>query len=289
MYKTTDIAREAALLLGEEVCDCVQITTGMTNLNFKIKTPTASFIFRVPGKTKGMYPDYYAEMNVIAQIKAISLDVETVFFDVNTGRKITRLVTDKYADLHDNYKRAKIGSYLLRTLHHSNLIFNNRFSCREKFNRYEFLSRKYKIPLWENYREVRGQLAGLQNYLEKTEAGNLKPCHNDMVPGNILMNEENRTYLIDWEYAGMNSIRWDLAAFCLEHDLSPPEEQYFLNVYYKGAVSADENRFMLIYKILQDILWSLWAMVRTWLGDEYLAYAKGRYERGINNLKLLDH
>ena len=36
------------------------------------------------------------------------------------------------------------------------------------------------------------------------------PCHNDLLPGNVLF-AEDRVWLLDYEYAGMNDVFFDLA------------------------------------------------------------------------------
>ena len=79
-------------------------------------------------------------------------------------------------------------------------------------------------------------------------------CHNDLNPKNILFS--NTIYFIDWEYAGVNDIYFDLACICVEFKLNDKMQDLFLNFYFAG------NSFVLekleAYKTIYIALCKQW-------------------------------
>ncbi|WP_373032625.1 choline/ethanolamine kinase family protein [Sulfurovum sp.] len=79
-------------------------------------------------------------------------------------------------------------------------------------------------------------------------------CHNDLNPKNILFS--NDVKFIDWEYAGVNDKYFDLACVCVEFELSPLKEQYFLESYFQSKKSNEDK--LRAYKILYTELYKEW-------------------------------
>ena len=79
-------------------------------------------------------------------------------------------------------------------------------------------------------------------------------CHNDLNPKNIIFS--NTIYFIDWEYAGVNDIYFDLACICVEFKLNDKMQDLFLNFYFAG------NNFILkkleAYKTIYIALCKQW-------------------------------
>ena len=103
------------------------------------------------------------------------------------------------------------------------------------------------------------------------------------------MKSDDKLYLVDWEYSGMNDPMWDLAAHCLECDFSNNEEELFLSLYFKQEVEPRYKTKMLIYKICQDFLWSIWTNIKEANGDDFGTYGEDRYNRAKTNInKILE-
>ena len=75
-------------------------------------------------------------------------------------------------------------------------------------------------------------------FLERVRLpGALVPCHNDLVPGNVILHSRRppaAVGFIDWEYAGDNSAVFDLAALITEYGLDK-ERREFLETAYFGS------------------------------------------------------
>jgi len=113
------------------------------------------------------------------------------------------------------------------------------------------------------------------------------PCHNDTVPENFVIDGKGRTYLIDWEYAGMNDPSWDVAAYIIESRLTEGAIQYLMTEYYGGIPSSEEIEKIKCYMMVQDLLWTVWALIRHYNGEDFLDYCNIRYERFRKNIKAI--
>ena len=82
----------------------------------------------------------------------------------------------------------------------------------------------------------------------------------------------------------MNDPMWDLAALFLESNFKKTEEGEFFKYYYSEKTPVSIAKVM-IYKILQDFLWSLWTIYKEEQGDDFGSYGQDRYNRCLKNLK----
>jgi thiamine kinase-like enzyme len=80
--------------------------------------------------------------------------------------------------------------------------------------------------------------------------------HHDLNPKNIIFTK-NSIKIIDWEYAGVNDLFFDLASLCYEFNLSRKEEQLLLKVYFKKVNKKDIHKLN-SYKIIYKNLCLLW-------------------------------
>ena len=86
----------------------------------------------------------------------------------------------------------------------------------------------------------------------------------------------------------MNDPMWDVAAHCLENGFNEDEEELFLKTYFNGNPKEVYKTRVLVNKIYQDFLWSLWTKVKEASGDDFGAYGIERYNRAKQNLIVLD-
>lgn len=115
----------------------------------------------------------------------------------------------------------------------------------------------------------------------------LCPCHNDLVPENLVKSGDDKIYLIDWEYAGMNDPVWDLAAHSLESSFSSKDDELFLSLYFTEGITDEIRTRFMMHKIFQDFIWSLWTVYREAEGDDFGDYGINRHNRAIKNTKLI--
>jgi thiamine kinase-like enzyme len=104
------------------------------------------------------------------------------------------------------------------------------------------------------------ELAAVNTTLEQ-QLGPIQPtfCHNDLLPANILDDGE-RLWLLDWEYAGWNTPLFDLANLASNADLDADQTSRLLESYLRHAPSDHEQSSVEILacaSLLRELLWSL--------------------------------
>ncbi len=80
-------------------------------------------------------------------------------------------------------------------------------------------------------------------------------CHNDLNPKNCIFSAQGLKF-IDWEFAGMNDGYFDLAAVCVEFQLSILDEAYFLAWYFR--MDGWEKKKLDAYKVIYKALCEEW-------------------------------
>ncbi|WP_143306388.1 choline kinase family protein [Chitinophaga vietnamensis] len=284
----TIITRVQSILL-EEVVSCDRLPHGMTNFNYKICTIQDAYVYRIPGGGANLLIDRKEEKDVLQQISSLGIDVETIYYESISGIKLTRFVENIPLSSCPFIERSQLVAGMLQRLHASGITFKNTFDPMERISFYESVLIDYHIPFFHDFPIVKQQLASICRHLLPTSSAELVPCHNDIVPENILLTPRGKAYLIDWEYAGMNHVFWDLASYCIENNLSTEEEEIFLYIYLSRPIADVDLQNMLLFKALQDILWSLWSAVKVHFGANFGNYGANRYHRGLGNLSILLH
>ena len=272
----------ASLLSGDEEIQSVEQLGGMTNQNYLVQTSSNRYIVKFFGKGTEKLIDRKNEKYNIELLKDLKLDVENFLFDIEAGIKVNQYIEN--AETLDSAtiktKFEKIAP-ILQTIHASGKELKGEFAPFEEIKKYESLIQgEISYP---NYEDVRKSVLSLKNELEKIGVDK-KSCHIDLVPENFIEGSDGHLYLIDWEYSSMNDPMWDLAALFLESEFTPDEEDSFLS-YYESEQTPVSRKKIRIYKILQDIIWSLWTIYKEENGADFGDYGITRYNRAVKELQ----
>lgn len=263
---------------------------GMTNKNFKVTMSDGKqYVLRVPGTGTEKLINRINERKNSALASQLGIDANLIYFNEKTGVKISELIpnaetlnprTAKWE------KNMKLTTGVLKKLHTSNIQMENVLDIEGMIHHYEYLVEQANGKMYPNYAWLREKVMGI---LERFKAMNvpLRPCHNDLVPENLVKSGEDKIYLIDWEYAGMNDPVWDLAAHSLESSFSTRDDELFLSLYFIDGISDEIRTRFLMHKIFQDFIWSLWTVYKEAEGDDFGDYGIGRHNRAIENTNLL--
>ena len=259
---------------------------GMTNKNFKVNINKEDYILRIPGNGTEEMINRKGEKYNTKVVSKLGLDTDILYFNEFNGIKLSKYINNAETINPKTAKREenmKLITSILKKLHNSGETFETKFNVFDKIEEYEVLLEESGGKTFEDYYEIRRKIFNLKEIIELYGV-NLSPCHNDTVPENFVK-DENRIYLIDWEYAGMNDPMWDLGAHILECDFTEDEEELFLNIYFDGNIDENSKTKILIYKICQDFLWSIWTNIKEAKGDDFGTYGQDRYNRAKYNLE----
>ncbi|NCF26546.1 MAG: phosphotransferase [Gammaproteobacteria bacterium] len=98
--------------------------------------------------------------------------------------------------------------------------------------------------------------------------------HNDLLAANFIDDGE-RLWLIDWDYAGFNSALFDLGGLASNNQLSPDQEAWVLGEYFGAPADAALMRryqAMKCASLLRESMWSMVSEIHSHLDFDYVAY-----------------
>lgn len=132
------------------------------------------------------------------------------------------------------------------------------------------------------YTALAPELLAIGNKLE-TDAGPFDMVfgHNDLIAENIL-DDGDRLWLIDWDYAGYNSPLFDLGGLASNNELTSKQEIWLLETYFDAPVTADllhRYHAMKCASLLREAMWSMVSESTSNLDVDYAAYTADFYER----------
>ena len=272
----------ASLLSGDEEIQSVEQLGGMTNQNYLVQTSSNQYIVKFFGKGTEKLIDRQNEKFNIELLKDLELDVENYLFDIEAGIKVNQYI-ENAETLNLNTIKTKFEKIapILQTIHASGKKLKGEFAPFDEIKKYESLIQGEIY--YPNYEAVRKSVFSLKEELEQIGVDK-KSCHIDLVPENFIEGPDGHLYLIDWEYSSMNDPMWDLAALFLESEFTTDEEDSFLS-YYESEQTPVSREKICIYKILQDIIWSLWTIYKEENGADFGDYGITRYNRAVKELQ----
>jgi thiamine kinase-like enzyme len=99
-------------------------------------------------------------------------------------------------------------------------------------------------------------------------------CHNDLLASNLIA-DDDRVWLVDWEYAGIGHPLFDLAGVCANNAFPESLEVRFLEHYFGTADERDlaELRLLKAMSSLREALWSFIQSVISDLDFDFIKYA----------------
>jgi thiamine kinase-like enzyme len=116
--------------------------------------------------------------------------------------------------------------------------------------------------------------------------------HNDLLPANFLDDGE-RLWLIDWDYAGFNSPLFDLGGLASNNGLSEAQERWLLETYFETALSDalwHSYQAMKCASLLRETMWSMVSEIHSTLDFDYAAYTRenlARYEAASDAFRTM--
>jgi thiamine kinase-like enzyme len=98
--------------------------------------------------------------------------------------------------------------------------------------------------------------------------------HNDLLPANLI-DDGDRLWLVDWEYAGFNSPLFDLGGLASNAGMSPDERAALLAAYYgrpPDAALLQGAAAMTAASLLREAMWSMVSELHSAINFDYPAY-----------------
>ncbi|MET1025534.1 MAG: phosphotransferase, partial [Dongiaceae bacterium] len=139
------------------------------------------------------------------------------------------------------------------------------------------------LPALTRLMQIAGDLEGIVGPVEFVYG------HNDLLPSNFLDDGE-RLWLIDWDYAGFNSPLFDLANLCSNNEVPAAAETSLIESYFERPADDELLRryhAMKCASLLRETMWSMISEIHSTLDFDYTAYTAenlARFERAYTDL-----
>ncbi len=261
---------------------------GMTNHSYKVVLKNGEeLLVRIPGEGTEEMINRSDERKSTELACELQIDSPLLYFG-DDGTKVMKFIHDPQ-EMSDEVMRERTNimqaAKIFYRLHHSGVDTGVRFEVFEMAELYEKIIRENNVKLYDDYDYIKNTVMDIKASVDEQGMSTRVPCHNDSLVGNWVLDGNDRLYLVDWEYSGMNEPMWDLSCLSIEADYSEEDDDYLLESYYgRIALSAEVKRFIAA-KMYVDFLWTLWGLTRVPYDGEFMQeYADGRYARLKKNI-----
>ena len=265
-----------------------ELTGGITNKNYKITVDGESYVLRMGGnETKYLGIDRKIEYECSLRASQIGIAPEPVAFLEPEGYIVARFISGKgipaeEIGIAENIKRVLDSMQAYHALDH----FPGLFSPFRVAEEYAKTASSFNVKLPEKMDWYLEKSHEIETAMYGREPLEPRPCHNDLLNANFI-DDGTRIRILDWEYAGMGDIFFDLGNFAVQHEFTVEQDDILLYSYF-GEVTDSQRAHLKLMKIMSDLREAMWGMVQigvSKLDFDYVGYAQkyfDRYEAGVS-------
>lgn len=262
-----------------------ELTGGITNRNYKITADGDCFVLRLGGNdTQFLGIDRNIEYECSVLAWQVGIAPEPIAFLEPEGYILARFISGKGLSAEEIGKDENIRRVVesMKAYHRLD-FFPGSFSPFRVAEEYTKISLGFDVKLpdkidWylERSREIEQAV-----HHEPLQA---RPCHNDLLNGNFI-DDGTRIRILDWEYAGMGDIFFDLGNFAVQHEFNDQQDEILLKAYF-GSPTDSQRAHQKLMKIMSDLREAMWAQVQrgvSRLDFDYEGYGQKYFERFEEN------
>lgn len=271
-----------------KACTASPLTGGITNRNYRVDVEGEWFVLRLTeAKTELLGIDRPNEYAATLAAASIGVGPEVVYFIEPEGFLVTRFIAGRRIlpdEIRQPVHLSRVAE-LLRNVHALPRI-PKAFSPFRIVEDYDRIARELGVTTFPgNYPWLRARLAEVEAAFLK-EPCTPSLCHDDLLNENFLLDiHTGQLRLLDWEYAGMGDVFFDLANFSVNHNLADAEDQALLQFYFGDLTPRSFARQKLM-KIVSDFREAMWGVVQQGLSTldfDFRAYADKHFARMTQN------
>ncbi|MEO8291332.1 MAG: choline/ethanolamine kinase family protein [Gaiellaceae bacterium] len=274
------IAEEIAARLwpGREV-EIEALGGGITNHNFKVTVDGEDLVLRIGGKdTELLGIDREDENGASRAAAEVGVGAEVIDFVRPEGYLLTRFIEGRPIPVEEMLRPERIVrvAETLRRIHDGPDV-PGRFDSFRVVEVYRATAEAYGVQVPKSYPWAKG--VGDEIGAARGPQP-LRPCHNDLLNANFLEDGE-RIRIVDWEYAGMGDVFFDLANFSINHELGPSENAALLEAYF-GEADPAHGASLVLMRFMSDFREAMWGVVQQGISEldvDFVAYATEHFER----------
>src|SRR5258708_1256417 len=169
---------------------------------------------------------------------------------------------------------------------HGGPAFPGSFSPFETVRNYHKLALKHGVKFPDTLTRVFALMVQIEAALAEAGMDQVKSCHNDLLASNFIDDGRN-IWIVDWEYAGMGDIFFDLGNFAVNQSLNDEQCQLLLQ-YYFGELRPADRAHLHLLRLGSDLRESFWGFLQLGISEldfDYREYAHHHLNRFLHNVE----
>jgi len=274
------------------------LTGGITNKLYRVQLPDGrAYVVRFYGKKTELFIDRDIEMRTIRQLEGLGVSPRLIKY--LPERKVTIVEYIPGTPLkNEDFLREDLLERIVRPI---KIIHQSHVQLPRIFDPLKEVKDLYRklVDLGQVYPEfnIPGTLSILEVLFSKLRISprDFVACHNDLLADNFILVQDREKYrepiyLIDWEYAGMNTPYYEMSDMFQEILVPRQIEEKILRIYWEDQ-EMEEHIFKTdLFKPFPDIYWFLWSLIQFNVSSipfDYYNYGKPKYENALKNIQKL--
>ena len=252
---------------------------GITNHNFKVTLDDGTYVLRIGGRDTDLLGiDRRAEHEASLAAAAVGVGPEVIELVEPEGYLVTRFVegTRVPAEAMGHPDTIRRVAQSLSAVHAAPSI-PSRFDAFRVVEVYRARAAAHGIPTpaaYERAKRIADRIERVRGPIAE------RPCHNDLLNANFI-DDGSRIRIVDWEYAGMGDVFFDLANFATNHELGDAAAMELLRAYF-GEVHAEHERNLRLLRFMSDFREAMWGVLQQAVSElefDFAGYAQRHFDR----------
>jgi len=258
---------------------------GITNQNYRVDVGGESFVLRIGGKGTHLLGIDRERESICTIIAAqVGVGAEVVHFLASEDVLVTRFIVGNGISPETAAQPATLRRIVdsIRR-YHAGPDFPGTFSPFETARNYHKLALQYGVAFPDTLPQVFALMGQIEQAIGSTHEQ--KPCHNDLLASNFIDDGHN-IWILDWEYAGMGDIFFDLGNFAVNQSLDDEQCELLLR-YYFGEVRPADLAHLHLMRLGSDLRESFWGFLQLGISEldfDYHEYAHHHLDRFLHNV-----
>ena len=239
---------------------------GITNENYRVAVNGERFVLRISRQNAVLLGvDRKAEQVALEAVFRVGIGPEVVHFIGPEGHLVTRYIEGRHwspAEYRTPENLRRIVETVKRL--HALPAVKATFSPFRLVETYANRAKAFQLPLPDDFDTLMKKMRAIEANWRQDPHPVIGFCHNDLICRNFL--DDGTVRILDWEWAGMGDIYFDLAALVISSIRSPlgplsPELQAYVLECYFGEVNVVHQARLEPMKFMFLLLAALWGVL----------------------------
>ncbi len=269
----------------------VEPLAGLTNTNYTVTVDGERFVLRISGgNAERLGINRELEGQALLAASKAGIGPEIMHFILPEGHLVTRYIHGRHLTL-EAYRSKENIQRIVKTLKRLHRLppVEAVFSPFRRVEKFANQAQAMGVPLPHDFEVMVQKMEGIECDQSRDAYPWQKFCHNDLFCVNVL--DDGQIWFIDWEFAGVGDIYFDLATLTYAYDsadtLSPELQAYLLACYF-GEVHQENWTRLEGMKYMLMFFTAMWGLLQQGMlneglvqaveGFDFMDYAKNTFD-----------